>query len=64
MTKIVERIEMKDIFLLDAQIVVWKGRTEVLKIIIYVINPLTLKTDKHLISPYNITPKSDIKVGE
>ena len=36
MTKMVERIEMKDIFLLDAQIVVWKGRSEVLKIIIYV----------------------------
>ena len=36
MTKIVEKIEMKDIFLLDAQIIVWKGRTEVLKIIIYV----------------------------
>ena len=26
------------------------------------INPLTPKSDKHLISPYNITPKSHIKV--
>ena len=25
-------------------------------------NPLTLKTDQHLISPYNITPESHIKV--
>ena len=26
------------------------------------INPLTLKSDQHLISPYNITPESRIKV--
>ena len=26
------------------------------------INPLTPKSDKHLISPYNITPKPHIKV--
>ena len=25
-------------------------------------NPLTLKTDQHLISPYNISPESHIKV--
>ena len=25
-------------------------------------NPLTLKTDQHLISPYNFTPESHIKV--
>ena len=25
-------------------------------------NPLTLKTDQHLISPYNIRPESHIKV--
>ena len=25
-------------------------------------NPFTLKSDKHLISPYNITPESHIKV--
>ena len=26
------------------------------------LNPLTLKSDKHLISPYNIIPESHIKV--
>ena len=26
------------------------------------LNPFTLKSDKHLISPYNITPESHIKV--
>ena len=26
------------------------------------LNPLTLKSDKHLISPFNITPESHIKV--
>ena len=26
------------------------------------LNPLTPKSDQHLISPYNITPESDIRV--
>ena len=26
------------------------------------LNPLTLKSDQHLISPYNITPESNMKV--
>ena len=26
------------------------------------LNPLTPKSDQHLISPYNITPESNIKV--
>ena len=28
----------------------------------HILNPLTPKSDQHLISPYNITPESNIKV--
>ena len=34
------------------------------RIILYQINPLTPRSDLHLISPYNITPESHINVME
>ena len=42
-----------------------KGETGIMRkkvTSVWLFNPLTLKSDQHLISPYNITPKSPIKV--
>ena len=42
-----------------------KGETGIMRkkvTSIWLFNPLTLKSDQHLISPYNITSKSPIKV--
>ena len=35
----------------------WSG--DALMILFFSLNPLTPKSDKHLISPYNITPEED-----
>ena len=32
------------------------------KVSVWVFNPLALRSDQHLISPYNFTPESNIKV--
>ena len=42
-----------------------KGETGIMRkkvTSVWLFNPLTLKNDQHLISPYNITPESNIKV--
>ena len=42
-----------------------KGETGIMRkkvTSVWLFNPLTLKSDQHLISPYNITLKSPIKV--
>ena len=42
-----------------------KGETGIMRkkvASVWLFNPLTLKSDQHLISPYNITPESNIKV--
>ena len=42
-----------------------KGETGIMRkkvTSVWLSNPLTLKSDQHLISPYNITPESRIKV--
>ena len=42
-----------------------KGETGIMRkkvTLVWLFNPLTLKSDQHLISPYNITPESRIKV--
>ena len=39
-----------------------KMNTKIYHLLLIMLNPLTPKSDKHLISPFNITPESHIKV--
>ena len=36
--------------------------TKVIKTCLWIFNPLASKSDRHLISPYYITPESNMKV--